>query len=260
MIKGILFDFDGTLSSENSITFIMKWQIRRNFESENNFNPFYGILNLNRIFFYGFRYTRHLRNLFSKKNYEKPIDEIITEYGKYISKYYPYILRSFKNISKENLAKISKMIPLRPGVKELLLKIKEKGIKIGICSMSLEIAALTALDFIKFDYIACNNLIYERKHTAKSTGDSMLVVRNAEDKKKVILDFSKVFNFSLADIAFVGDDFHDILAADAAGIGLILYDLTKIDKNVGFFYKKAMDQYNFKIIYNILDVKKYINL
>ena len=67
MIKGVIFDLDGTLTTENSVTFIMRWHMRRYFESNKYFNPFYGILDLNRILFYTFRYMRHTRELFSKK-------------------------------------------------------------------------------------------------------------------------------------------------------------------------------------------------
>ena len=259
MIKGILFDFDKTLSTENSIVFMMKWQARRYFESERHFNPFYGILDVNRLFFYGFRYIRHLRNLFSKKNYNKPIDEIIIQYGKFVSTYYPYILKSFKNSGKEDLIKISKHIPLRPEVKEMLLEIKKRNIKIGICSMSLEIAALSSLYFITLDYTACNNLIYRREYGAFPTGNSFIAIKGAVDKKNVVLEFCDKFGLSKKEVAYVGDDFHDFLAADIAGVGLILLNPKKINKKNYFFYKKAIDKFDFKVITSISQVLQYIN-
>ncbi|MHA1268579.1 MAG: HAD family hydrolase [Candidatus Helarchaeota archaeon] len=258
MIKGIIFDFDETLTSENSITFLMKWQVRRYFESEKYFNPFFGFFDIMRIFFYGLRYERHMKNLFSKKCYNKPIEEVIIDYGKFVSKYYPYILKSLKNISKEDIAKSSKHILLRPGVKDMLIQIKNKNILLGICSMSIEIAPLSLLDFVNIDYTACNNLIYQRKLTSSSTGDSMLSIRNAIDKKNVVLEFSKIFNLHLDEIAYVGDDLHDFLAADIAGVGLILLNSQKINKKNILFYKKGKKYYNFDIIWNITDVLNYI--
>jgi phosphoglycolate phosphatase-like HAD superfamily hydrolase len=257
MIKGVIFDLDGTLTTENSVTFIMRWHMRRYFESNKYFNPFYGFLDLNRILFYTFRYMRHTRELFRKKN-DKKIDEIIIQYGHFVSKYYPYILRSFKTLSKDDLVKISRQIPLRSGVKDILINLKQKDIKLGICSMSLEIAALSILYFIDIDFTACNNLIYKRDIFARVTGDSMLAIRDALDKKEVLYQFCKKFDISPEEVAYVGDDFHDFFAADAAGLGLILLDPSKINQNNYYFIKKAIDKYDFKLITSINSVLKEI--
>ncbi|MBD3228280.1 MAG: HAD hydrolase-like protein [Candidatus Lokiarchaeota archaeon] len=258
MIKGALFDFDGTLTTENSIIFMMRWHIRRHFESETHFNPFYGFFSLNRLFFYGFRYMRHLRDLFSKRNYDKPIEDIIIEYGRYVSKYYPSILRSFKGITKESMSRISRLIPLRSGVIDLLTQLKKQKIKIGICSMSLEIAALSSLNSIDLDYTACNNLIYRRGYSSEVTGDSMLNIRDAIDKKNIVFEFCKKFDLSPDEIAYIGDDFHDILAANIAKRGLIILDLEKINKRNIHFYKKAIKKYDFEITESISQIKRRI--
>ncbi len=264
MVRAIIFDYDETLTTENSITFLVKWQIRRYFESEKFFNPFKGFLYLVRIFFYGLRYERHLRTLFSKKNHNKPINFIINKYGKYVSKYYPYILRGLKSSTKSELAKSSKLIPLKPKLKEFLLQLKNNNILIGICSMSIEIAVITSLSFVKLDYVACNNLIYFKKYIGKesvsiTTGDSMLNIRDAHDKKNMVLHFSKIHNIPLNEIIYVGDDFHDFLAADVSGLGLIILNPKKLNRKNIVFYKKGKDHYNFKIIRNITDVLRYLN-
>jgi len=260
LIKGIIFDFDNTLTTENSITFLLEWKIRRYFESDNYFNPIKGALDFYKISFYGARYYKDIMFLFSKRNYNRPIEDIILKYGKINAKIYPHMLRSFNDLSKNDFEKISRLIPLRSGVKNLLINLKNRGIKIGISSMSLDMIIKNSLYFIELDYLGCNDIIFEDSTENAFVKKFKIKYWNAKNKENSVFKFCNIFNFKLSEVMYVGDDFHDILAADKAGIGLIL--LTSENKylqNVQFF-QKALKQYNFKLIDSISKIMDYLDL
>lgn len=122
-----------------------------------------------------------------------------------------------KGIKKEEIIELSNSLPLMPGAKYLIKKIKKMGYKTAIITGSFESVAKTVNEKLGVDHIIANRLIFdqENKTIGKITGPLIEKGRKGEVLKKLLSDLKKT-NKCVA----VGDGANDLSMFEVADLSI----------------------------------------
>lgn len=208
MFKGIIFDIDGTLTSTNELIFA-------------SFN--------------------HITKKYLNKTMSN--EEIIALFGPTEDAIIESWFNDIHEIVKDDYYKFYKeqhyMASLYPGIKELIIELKEKNIKLGIFTGKGRKAALITLEIcglIKyFDLIISGDDVKEHKPSPE--GINLILEK---------------FNLSPEEVLMVGDSPADIIAARGAGLKVasVLWD--------SYAKEKIVEMKNDLQFNTVGELKKYL--
>ncbi|PIN76341.1 phosphoserine phosphatase SerB [Candidatus Woesearchaeota archaeon CG10_big_fil_rev_8_21_14_0_10_36_11] len=157
-------------------------------------------------------------------------------------------LAFLKDFPKKKLLKIIDNLPLMPGAKELIKKLKQVGYKTAIITGGYGIVARKIAKKLDIDTYLANDLEIKNK---KLTGDFRL---NVNGNKDILLNkLKKKFqaNFTVA----IGDGANDIPMLNAADLGIAFCAKPVVNKKI----KKKITQKNLLNVLKLIELNKGLN-
>lgn len=208
MFKGYIFDIDGTLTSTNDLIFASFNHVTKKFLGKNYSNE--EIIEL-----FGPTEDFILEKLMGDK-----FEEAKTEYYKFYEEMHESMADSY------------------PGIKKIVLKIKETGLPLGIYTGKGRTSSIITLKKIglyeTFDLLVSGDDVNEHKPSPEG-----------------IKQFAQKFNLDTNEILMIGDAPADIIAAKNAGAksASVLWDSYAADTakklNANFYFNSVIELENF---------------
>jgi len=126
-------------------------------------------------------------------------------------------VRLLKGLPVSVLEKIKSSVIINPGVKELTLKLKELGFKIGIITGSFDFISNHIGKLIGADYVFCNKLIIDDGYL---TGEVEGEITSPEAKLNAIKKIAKELGIGLESCVAIGDGANDLFMIENVGLGI----------------------------------------
>jgi phosphoserine phosphatase len=168
--KLVIFDLDGTLTRERSI-----WE--------------YIHIRLGK--WYGFAEEYQKQFLAGKISYEEFCERDA---------------RVWKGMKVEELLEIVKTVPFHPGAAELIIYLKQKGMKLSVVSSGLSLLSNWVHQKYGFDYSVSNDLLHENGVLTGKVRIQVYYDKKAEWVKRIL----EQFNVRPEEVMAIGDSIGDI--------------------------------------------------
>jgi phosphoserine phosphatase len=171
----------------------------------------------NRHSYWGTIHRELLNDKDGKKNKER-LDKFMR--GKFSYKEWVDMdLSMFKEagIKKEDFVRVAMLHTLFPGVHETIQQLKERGLKLGIISGSLNILISTLFPENPFDDIFVNEVFFDEEGFISSWTDT---VYDQGSKHLALKHICEREGIPLEQTIFVGDEENDIDILKEAGLGI----------------------------------------
>ena len=166
----VIFDLDGTLTQERSI-----WE--------------YIHIRLGK--WYGFAEEYQKQFLAGKISYEEFCERDA---------------QVWQGMKVEELLEIVKTVPFHPGAAELIIYLKQKGMKLSVVSSGLSLLSNWVHQKYGFDYSVSNDLLYENGVLTGKVRIQVYYDKKAEWVKKIL----ERFNVRSEEVIAIGDSIGDI--------------------------------------------------
>ncbi len=182
IIKAVLIDFDGTLGNTNEIIFKSFQHTWRTFTGSE--------IDVEEVkSFFGEPFEVSVRRLFGEKNIREATD----------------VYRAFQN------SRVPELVNTFPGMKELVLRLKESGYKVALVTSRVRKSAYSFLK--KFEIFECFDLIVTYND----------IIRYKPDPQSIELCL-EAFGLQPEEAVMIGDSSFDIECAGNAGCRSVLVD------------------------------------
>ena len=166
----VIFDVDGTLTQERSI-----WE--------------YIHIRLGK--WYGFAEEYQKQFLAGKISYEE---------------FFERDAQVWKGMKVEELLEIVKTVPFHPGAAELIIYLKQKGMKLSVVSSGLSLLSNWVHQKYGFDYSVSNDLLHENGVLTGKVRIQVYYDKKAEWVKRIL----EQFNVRPEEVMAIGDSIGDI--------------------------------------------------
>lgn len=119
-------------------------------------------------------------------------------------------------VPRERIAAIVAEIPYRPGAKELVGRLKERGVRLALLSSGLDILVARVAEELGFDVWVANGLGF-----TNGVVDGRVHIRVPWDGKPAHLDsICRFFRTTPAETAAIGDSHGDVPLFERVGLGI----------------------------------------
>ncbi len=135
-------------------------------------------------------------------------------------------------ITKKQISLIISELRLYDGVKDTISRLYNEGYKLGIISSSIDIGIFSLLDPNLFTEKAINKLFFDEEGRIASWDTSAC---RLEEKGEILKYLAKSQGLTSDQVAFIGNDFNDIGAANFAGLSFSFSSVSpELDSLVNF--------------------------
>ncbi len=163
-----------------------------------------------------------------------PIQFILYKTGIIDPEFIEQEIRSFRNISKALLRKLSRETFEQLVRKELyteglilIEKLKQQGHRIIIATSSLDLLIEPILEYLNItEYVATRLEYKDGKTTGRTRGDAVF----GENKKKAVEEYFREQNISLNEATFYSDSYNDLPLLSACGKAVVVNPDNKLKK------------------------------